>query len=318
MFCSHCQALKCSILGYGNQPCHISEMAWFLFIDESGQDRQESPYEVLAGIAIRDESLWKLVQELHDTEIAHFGRRYSEGTHELKGKKILKKKVFQHATLNCDVLPNEVPTLSREVLDDGAANCSIRHLKALGLAKISYVTDVFSICDTYGCKAFASIVAPDAPRTALTGLRKDYAYLFERFFYFLEEEAENTGAPQQGILVFDELEKTKSHLLTDQAHRYFKETATGRLRATLVVPEPFFVHSDLTTGVQIADLVAYCISWGFRLPSMRGPARSELAPYGAQLAKLRHRSVHERFGYPDWEVWSFTYISDLRTEAEKA
>ncbi len=25
--------------------------------------------------------------------------------------------------------------------------------------------------------------------------------------------------------------------------------------------EPFFVHSDLTTGVQVADLIAYYISW---------------------------------------------------------
>jgi len=32
-------------------------MAWFLFIDESGQDHGASPYEVLAGIAISDEAL---------------------------------------------------------------------------------------------------------------------------------------------------------------------------------------------------------------------------------------------------------------------
>jgi hypothetical protein len=93
-------------------------MAWFLFIDESGQDRQESPYEVLAGVAIKDVNLWKLMQELHDTEIAHFGRRYSAGTHELKGKKILKRKVFQHAGLNCQVLPNEVPALAKAILVD--------------------------------------------------------------------------------------------------------------------------------------------------------------------------------------------------------
>ena len=49
------------------------------------------------------------------------------------------------------------------------------------------------------------------------GLRKDYAYLFERFFYFLEDNA----AREQGIVVFDELEKSQSHLLIDQMHRYF-------------------------------------------------------------------------------------------------
>ena len=93
------------------------------------------------------------------------------------------------------------------------------------------------------------------------GLRKDYAYLFERFFYFLEDNA----AREQGIVVFDELEKSQSHLLIDQMHRYFADTAVGRRRSSRIIPEPFFVHSDLTTGVQIADLVAYVISWGFRI-----------------------------------------------------
>ena len=254
-------------------------MAWFLFIDESGQDHRESPYEVLAGVAIKDEFLWKLVQELHDAEEARFGRRYSAGTSELKGKKMLKKKVFQQASLNCEVLPNEALALAKATLDDGAANNTVRHFKALALAKTAYVTDVFSICERRECKAFASIIAPNAPQSASGGLRKDYAYLFERFFYFLEDKENETSRRQQGILVFDELEKARSHLLIDQAHRYFKETRVGRLRSTLVIPEPFFVHSDLTTGIQIVDLVAYCISWGVRLPSMRAPAREELARY---------------------------------------
>jgi Protein of unknown function (DUF3800) len=292
-------------------------MSWFLFIDESGQDRRESPYEVLGGVAIQDSDLWKLVQELRDAEIAHFGRRYTGGARELKGTKILKKKTFDHERLSSHIVPNEVPALAKEVLDDGASLGDARHLKALAMAKIAYVSDVFSICDSYHCKVFASIVAPDAPGTVLDGLRKDYAYLFERFFYFLEDQATQTGVPQQGILVFDELEKTKSHILIDQAHRYFKDTATGRLRATLIVPEPFFVHSDLTTGVQIADLLAYCVSWGFRLPTMHQPARTELAPYSEQIARMRYRAVRSRFGLDDWEIWSFAYITDLRTSEER-
>lgn len=292
-------------------------MAWLLFIDESGQDHRESPYEVLAGVAIQDEDLWELIRELHNAEIAHFGRRYSAGVRELKAKKILKSKVFNHASLNCEVLPNQVPALAKEVLDDGEANATVRHFKALALAKIAYVTEVLTVCSNYGCKLFASIVEIDAPTGAADGLRKDYGYLFERFFYFLEDEAGNTGHSQQGILVFDELEKSKSHILIDQAHRYFTKTATGRHRASLIIPEPFFVHSDLTTGVQIADLVAYCISWGFRLPNMNKPARLELAPYGAQLARMRYRTVRNRMGNPNFEIWSFAHISDLRTNLDR-
>lgn len=292
-------------------------MAWFLFIDESGQDHKESPYEVLAGFAIKDESLWGLIQELHDSEVAHFGRRYSHGVRELKGTKILKSKTFSLAKLSCPILPHEVPVLAKESLDDGKRNNSVRHLKALSLAKIAYVSDVFSMCISRHGKVFASVVETDAPPTTGNGLRKDYAYLFERFFYFLEDESTNTGHAQQGIVVFDELEKSKSHILIDQAHRYFKETATGRHRASLIVPEPFFVHSDLTTGIQIADLVAYCISWGFRTAAMTKVARLDLAPYGHQIAKLRHHTYREKFGNPHWEIWSIAHITDLRTNAER-
>lgn len=291
-------------------------MAWFLFIDESGQDHRESPYEVLAGVAIRDESLWELVKELHDAEVSHFGRRYTGGSHELKGKKLLKTKTFRLAELNCEVLPNEAPILARENLDNGALNNSVRHLKAVALAKIGYVNDVFTIATRRRAKLFASIVEVDAPQTAGHGLRKDYAYLFERFFYFLEDQASETGIQQYGVLVFDELEKAKSHILLDQAHRYFKETATGRHRASLIIPEPFFVHSDLTTGIQIADLAAYCISWSFRLPHMAKPARRELGPYVEQIARMRNRSVRMKFGNPNFEIWSFTHINDLRTNRE--
>ncbi len=292
-------------------------MAWFLFIDESGQDHKDSPYEVLAGVAVKDEVLWPMVQGLHNAETAHFGRRYSAGLRELKAKRILKKKTFSLATLSCSVLPAEIPNLAKENLDDGANYTSIRHLKALALAKLSYVSDVLSLCSSSGCKVFASIVEPDAPNSSLNGLRKDYAYLFERFYYFLEDLSENSGRQEHGIIVFDELEKSKSHILIDQAHRYFKETATGRLRGTLIVPEPFFVHSDLTTGVQIADLVAYIVSWGFRTSHMIRPIREELSPYAAQVSSMRYKAVRERNGNPHWEIWSFAHIRDLRTNLER-
>ncbi|MFQ5615791.1 MAG: DUF3800 domain-containing protein [Anaerolineales bacterium] len=45
-----------------------------------------------------------------------------------------------------------------------------------------------------------------------------------------------------------------------------------------ITPEPFFVHSDLTTGVQLADLVAYLISWGFRTGDMTRPLRLSRTP----------------------------------------
>ena len=71
--------------------------------------------------------------------------------------------------------------------------------------------------------------------------------------------------------------------------------------------------------LQIADLAAYCISWGFRkIRDMKEPGRTELNPYSEQLARMRHRTVRNRHGNPNFEIWSFSYISDLRTHFEMA
>lgn len=289
-------------------------MAWFLFIDESGQDGTRSPYEVLAGVAVRDVNLWPLILELHTAELQRFGRRYSAGNRELKGRKILKKKVFRHTELNCQVLPDEIPALAKEVLDRGAG-ASVRHFKALAIAKLGYADDVFRICARFGCKLFASVVDRDAPNSALDGLRKDYAYLFQRFYYFLRDQP---GGGEQGLIVFDELEKSQSHILLDQAHRYFKETAVGRTRAGLVIPEPFFVHSDLTTGIQLADLAAYCIAWGFRTASMRAPMRTEINErYSQYISDLRYRAEIAYQGNPNYVMWGISHITDLRTRREQ-
>lgn len=287
-------------------------MSFFLFIDESGQDHMDSPYEVLGGVAVHDEDLWNLINALHEAEERIFGRRYSSGNAELKGTKLLKKKVFTHSKLNVSIADEEVSLLAKEALDDGA-NASIRHLKALALAKLKYVSEVFDICARYRCTAFASIIEPSAHETNSTGLRKDYAYLFERFFYFLNEQRPR----EQGIIVFDELDKSQSHILINQTHAYFKVSATGRTRSRLIIPEPFFVHSDLTTGIQIADLIAYVISWGFRTPQMTKTKREELDSFSRQVADMRYKATIEKNGNPNFVVWSFAHITDLRTRQER-
>lgn len=287
-------------------------MAYFLFIDESGHDRKASPYEVLAGVAIQDRVLWNLINDVHKAEFKFFGRRYSEGNSELKGTKILKTKVFYHASLNVIVDNDSIPTLAKEALDDGE-RATVRHLKALALAKLGYVRELFEICSKYQCKAFASVIETDARDTVSDGLRKDYGYLFERFYYYLDDQRPR----EQGIIVFDELEKTKSHLLIGQAHAYFKDLAIGRQRANLIVPEPFFVHSDLTTGVQIADLIAYIVSWGYRDTQINKPKREELSSFSDQIANLRYVATRNKNGIPNFKIGSFAYIQDLRTRFER-
>jgi hypothetical protein len=287
-------------------------VSWFLFVDESGQDRRESPYEVLAGVAVEDRQLWDLILDIHTAEERFFGQRISNGHLELKATKLLKRKVFRLAGGSPPIPERERTRLVGACLAKGPAASRVE-LAALGQAKLAFVENVLEGCARHDVRVFASAVDRDAPRPSSAYLRKDYAYLFERFFYFLEEK---TDAPR-GIVVFDELEKSQCHLLVDQMRLYFLETATGRRRAGRVVPEPFFVHSDLTTAVQLADLVAYIVSWGVRISGrMNRERREELGPLAQAVCDLRHRAARERDGRPFY-VWSIAVIDDLRPRDER-
>ncbi|HVF74018.1 MAG TPA: DUF3800 domain-containing protein [Acidimicrobiales bacterium] len=288
-------------------------MAYLLFVDESGQDQGASPYEVLAGIAVRDSDLWPLIKEVGRLEQHHFGGRYSGGGRELKAKNLLKKKAYRQAASHDPIDEDERQRLARACLDrgDGAGP---RMQAALAQAKIAFVEAVLQACAESRARVFATMVPQSAPRPTGTALRKDYAYLFERFSYFLEDDA---GGDHQGIVVFDELERSRSHLLLDQMHKYFIETQKGQRRAAWIIPQPFFVHSDLTTGVQLADLIAYIVSWNFRYIQTPLPARGELDPLGRIVADMRYRAVRDQDGRPGFNIWSITKIDDLRPRSER-
>lgn len=287
-------------------------MAYFLFIDESGQDHHESPYEVLAGVAVEDRDLWNLIAALQEAEVRLFGRRYTPDERELKAKKILKRKTYRLAAQLPLFDGDERCLLARECLEKGEG-ANKRQITALAQTKLAYATEALEICSRFRCRAFASIISKNSPCPEPTHLRKDYAYLLERFYYFLEDKDTSLC----GIVVFDELEKSRSHLLVGQMERYFKFTAKGKQRAGQIIPEPFFVHSDLTTGIQLADLVAYVISWGFRYGDMQEPVRTEMESLARQIGQLRYRTMRDVEGNPNYIIWSFTTITDLRPRDER-
>lgn len=289
-------------------------MAYFLFVDESGQDQQESPCEVLAGFALRDSTLWPFVKDVHKIEGNIFGMRYSHASRELKGQKLLKRKVFRHAALEAGLSsPEKRRELARKILVSGAG-ATPSELAALASAKLDFVRELLKLCVQYKGFVFACVVPKNAPRPeGRDFLRKDYAYLFERFFYFLEDKPTRGS----GIIVFDELEKSRSHILTQQMDSYFIGTRKGAARARLIVPEPFFVHSDLTTGIQVADLVAYSLSWGqYDEQGRSQPARPELKEFADGFKRLEFQTSrldgNQRRG-----IHGITVIRDLRAKQEK-
>ena len=288
-------------------------MSIFLFIDESGHDHQESPYEVLAGIAIKDRNLWNLILEIKAIEKRLFGDFYSINRVELKAKKLLKTKTYRLAAQMTKIDSDDLPTLAQKCIQNGE-KATRDQLPGLAQAKIVYATQVIQACLNVGGNIFASIIdysaAMSQPKLSdfatLSFLRKDYNYLFERFYYYLEDLGNN----EMGIVVFDELDKIKSHLLLEQMTEYFIKTRKGRERSSFIIPEPFFVHSDLTVGVQIVDLAAYILNWGFRTGKMTKPLRKELLPLVNMLCNMRalSRRVIPTISSDPIDIWSITLI----------
>ncbi|HZK81618.1 MAG TPA: DUF3800 domain-containing protein [Humisphaera sp.] len=264
-----------------------------LFIDESGHDHHDMPCEVLAGIVISEDNLWNPVKAVRSAEKEFFGDylRTLRQT-EMKAKKLLKRKRFNSANRPVTLAANELTQLANGALTHGAT-ANERELVAYSRQVLAFVHEVLDIAARHSVQIIASVVDIGAPRPPAGVLRKDYVYLFERYFYLLE-----TLPPRvRGLVVFDEMEKSQSHILIQQMAQYFLGTQTGRYRSSRVVPEPFFVHSDLTTGVFLADLSAYILGWGWRLGSMTQPARTELKAYADKLHEMQFQG--ERPGDED-------------------
>jgi hypothetical protein len=287
-----------------------SRMSWLLFIDESGHDHKNCPYEVRGGVAIHASRLWPLVQKLQAAELSAFGANLREYGKEIKGAKLLDKNRFKWA--------NQGDRMDDEVRRKHARGFLIKGLQrqpptrqeftAFGQASLEMARSVFLTLRSFDTHLFASIV----PRTIVKPnafeadeyLRKDHVFLLERYFYFLESKHTH------GLLVLDAVDKGADQQFVRQMERYFTKTQTGRCRTAWIVPVPMFVASDMTMAIQAADLAAYCTNWGFRVPQLglNEPTRAEIADeFGPWLKQLQFRG-HMRRNERDYDCYGITYV----------
>ncbi|MGC8560297.1 MAG: DUF3800 domain-containing protein [Phycisphaerae bacterium] len=295
-----------------------------LFIDESGHDHHEMPCEVLAGVAVPESNLWNLVKAVRAAERDYFGD-YLRNLRitELKAKKLLKRKRFRSAARHLDIAESDLPELARSALLKGisaarnggdASAVTERELVAYSRQVLRFVDEVINVAARHEVQVIASVVDIKSPRPDSGLLRKDYVYLFERYFYLLE------GRPphERGLVVFDELEKAEARILIQQMAAYFLGTPTGRYRSARIVPEPFFVHSELTTGVFLADLAAYTLGWGWRRAPMPRPPRDEISPFAAKLEAMQFVGEKPKLdGMGNWKLYGITYLDDLRSQSDR-
>lgn len=277
-------------------------MSWLLFMDESGHDHRNMPYEVRGGIALHAGKLWPFVQDIQRRELDAYGTALAQFRTEIKGSKLLDRDRYKWAAQAGAMADEERRKHCRSFLTKGLEKKSPtrNEFTAYGQASIEMARGVFQALQDHEATLFAAAIpkSVERPETTLTEqfLRKDQGFLLERFFYFLEEKKEH------GLLVLDEVDKAEDRRFVRRLEAYFRRTHTGRYRTAWIVPTPLFVASDMNYAVQAADLCIYCVNWGFRLPSygMDAPARAEIATeFGPWLNRLQFSGE----AYKDGEVY---------------
>lgn len=291
----------------------------FFFIDESGTDHHESPYEVIASLNVPEASLWPFIQDLEKLQETYFGGNLSKYGVEMKGSKLLNKKVFRFASqMPLITNPAELRKHTISFLETGVkARCggvtnTPSHIEftAYGQSCLAFVNAVLDLVASYRLKVFAGIVDPVAPVPDKVFLRKDYNYPFQRFRFFLV----GLTRKEYGIVVMDEKDKSDSRVLIQKMSGFCLQTKKGKLLADHIIPEPFFVHSDITTAIQVVDIIAYTINFGLRMANtMKNAARPELAPMATKVWDLRFRGKKTRdAGGKVFVPCGIFYLADLR------
>ena len=284
-------------------------MAWLLFLDESGHDHKQMPYEVRGGIALQDAQLWPFTRAIQQLERECFGCSLLEFQRELKGSTLLDRKRFKFAA-QADTMPAaERQRHARSFLMKGFQKLTpvSEEFCAYGQACIEMVRGVFQLLRDHQAVLFASMIPRGSGKAigpSQEMLRKDQVFLLERYFYFLESKREN------GLLVMDGTEKTLDRKFVRQLEAYFIKTNAGRLRTQWIVPTPFFVASDMAYPIQAADICIYCINWAFRLPAhgMTEPVREEIrAEFLDWLRGLQFSGQGYREGNV-FDVWGICYV----------
>ena len=305
-------------------------MSFLLFIDESGSDRKQMPYEIHGGIIVPMSKAWNLIRSIKDAEIRYFGTPLSSFGIEVKGERLLQKKVFKLAEGKNKKNPDFPPPTfeddqdrrqrAQAFLTKNAAKevPKAREFRAYGLACLDLIEEIFQACVQHEVRIVAAAVDPDAPRPPAKDwaemLRKDLVDLFERLCYFMETQIPGAMA----ACVFDQKDDldgprcTKGQKLNECIARYFTKTHTGRVRSARILPEPLYARSDLTTLLGVADIAIYTINHVYRPTEVwTQPIREELKPLIDWIYRLQWKGQREN------ESWlhSIFHMADLRPKS---
>ena len=212
---------------------------------------------------------------------------------------MLKQKHFDSAAQNYHFDDNSRRKAVRRFLTCGLQKLppTKKDFAAYGQASLLMAERIVDLLKKHQAQLFASMIPrgckPPKNFQHADYLRKDHIFMQERFFYFLEQKQEH------GLFVMDQTEKQLDKRFVKRLQNYYTKTQVGIERTQWIVPVPLFVDSEMSVGVQAADLCLYCINWGFRLhymSSIQSPREDIAQRFGARLNDLQFRGSAYRDG----------------------
>ncbi len=104
--------------------------------------------------------------------------------------------------------------------------------------------------------------------------KKAYEFLLERIEHYMAERHPKHSA----LVVMDDTSKELNRSVA-MKHAYFQRAGNQHVRFRHIVEYPFFTRSELSNGVQLADLVAYNVYRAFRNEDLDYPYFQMLLPH---------------------------------------
>lgn len=269
-------------------------MSYMLFMDESGHDHHALPYEVRGGICLEVGQVWEFTQKMKRLEFACFGDHLRNYGSEIKATKLLEKKRFKWAAATTKFPAEQRRELARGFLARTARgeNPPPDMWRAYGQASIEMARGLISLLGRNDVYAFASLIPKGSARkpddVPEDFIRKDLTFLFERFYYFLEDQNSN------GLLVLDETDRVDDRRYLRRMERYFSAHDKGRQHSGLILPSPLFTGSEMSYAIQAADVLIYILATAYRPPhsDIQAVRRDDVSNLvGGLLPKLVYKTT---------------------------
>lgn len=104
--------------------------------------------------------------------------------------------------------------------------------------------------------------------------KKAYEFLLERIQHYMHEY----HSKHQALIVMDDTSKELNQAVALK-HAFFQRAGNQNVKFSCIVEYPFFTRSELSNGVQLADLLAYNVYRAFKMEDMNYPYFEMLLPH---------------------------------------